>query len=545
MAFDGSTWPGFKPSAKPPSRGRPIPALYQPGKKKRPGATTFGPPKQWPKKFGKKKPKVPPVRWKPGFVGPLIPPALLGGAIGIPTGDQLANWYFSPQSARDLQITLPAGWTQATSCPGSPAYQQGTYSFGSCTNSNPGCLTNQAADPNRKLTKKATPGVALETQNLGFPFSCSATFARRIVIMDARCVVGDTCDPIDGVNSRFLYRQIWFTAPGQNVASTYKYWPQRKARGMIPYHTPIALPDPSLDPWVKPWEPWPDYGEPFPQPAPVPSPGPAPGLLPPEPTPHPNPGWITLPLPGNIPMPVPDALPDPVPPPGSPPYIVPALSLDWQLGTQTQLSPKKSAGHAKVKTGTKEREVKINGGRLAWMFKGAIQVVTETNDLVDALFDSVNWAAKLEAGALYRRMTLQDKLSFLWSNYHLINSREFVKNFLYNAVEDWSYGFLGQGVRDFNRKSKNAGFKGGALGGGQTGKRTGDAERPPWLDAFAEFLETSIGSDVEWQMASGKASWKTARQTYGLRQEGGGPLARLGQHKRKRVNKRWKRWSKG
>lgn len=540
MAFDGSTWPGFKPPA-PPKTGRPIPPMFRPPERAppRPGAKTFGPPKQWPKKFGKKKP-APPRR---GFVGPLIPHPLTAFAplLGFPFGELL----FPGQQSSDWHFDASAdGWTLQTDCPRDLTYDIGPVFYVTCGGGSMDCLTLQGPADNW------SPGTPA-------PTDCVWWANGRMLVSDRKVIYDGAGNP---VGLRDHWRQIWtiptqspwldpWTPPLENV----EYIPPRPYRAPMPMPAPIVMPDPAADPWPQVRPPWPGYPAPAPGPHPAPAPAPQPQPYPsptsPPPQPSPDPGWIVLPLPGNpIPMPVPDPVPDPVPAPGTPPYVVPGLSLEFEVPTQTApRRPTPTVGHVLAPPETKERESKINGGPVAAVFKGAINGVTESADLVDALFDSVNWRAKLEAGALYGYMTLPDKISFLYSNWHLINWREFQKNFLYNAVEDWSYGFLGQGVAHFNEASNNAGFKGGGLGGGTTGDRDNRPDKPdtpPWLDAFREFLERSIGTDVEWAMASGKGSYKTAGRTYGLPQATGGPAIWKSGYRPKKPNRKWKRWSK-
>jgi len=283
-----------------------------------------------------------------------------------------------------------------------------------------------------------------------------------------------------------------------------------------PSAPPPLLPDPNTDPWPgSPGLPAPG-ANPRPDPKPVPTPGTV--VIPlPAPRPNPNPGSQPVPQPAPAPIVIPfPNIPSPTPTPGSPPSVVPGNGVVFTPGQGTAPAPrpKPFPGHAQTPPPRGAREVKMKHSALTALFKGAINAITESADVVDALFSAIHWTARYDGGAK-GFMNPADKASFIYSNLHLVNWREFWKNLLYNSVEDAAYGMLGKAnaARYSQTGSYGHGFQ--QIGG----SRVFDSERKarnPVLDAVEDFLDAHIGTDAEWTMAT--ATPKTGFRTYGLPQ---------------------------
>lgn len=470
---------------KPAPGARPSPRKPEPKKPQRPMAPPkrFTPaPTKKPKPFGKKAPKP-----TPRFFRPRLPnlPGLIGDAIGFDPFAQGWDLFFPPQDERAMQYSPGAGWTQVNNCSPNAAYNLGPFwdytDVVSCADSAYACLTNAAPAgcPTCEMTSPLSP-----TPGIGFYIG---TWCSRVVVKMGREV---------GTTYRYHVIQTW-RAPEGTAPATPSYTAPRTQRGPVPISPPLGLPDPLVDPWSPPRQ------DPLPQPEPAPEPAPVVDAPPHD---APVPGVVVLPQPGvspapgrpwpgiPVPVPVPSPLPSPVP--GAPPYVVPGTSIvilpGTGIGPGVQPRPVPQPGHSRTPPPRGTREAKLSQNAVTELFKGVINLVTESADAVDAIYKAIDIRFRIEGGAV-GFMSPLDKASFVWSNFHLVNWGEFMKNYFSNQLEDWFYGQLGRGSAWMQRRGGiSQGFKDAALqGGSSAGTSRGDADNPV-LDAINEFLDRSI-----------------------------------------------------
>lgn len=519
-----NSYPGATAAAKPKPKPaapkapkRPAPARREPGRPKRPAPgrrkpapaprpSPKAPPKPAPKRdprpftpakrepapgFGKKK-KPLPATAKPGLRIPrpdLL--GLIGGVIGIA---QPWDYFWPPQGPRDYSLNLGPGWTFCWNCSNDPAYPLGPY-FTLVNSSACGaipCLTNQGVTP--------TPG-NLPPQVVGKGF-----IRPMMTVWEGRALA--VPNPIWPGNYRFHALEQHRIPAGSPQNDALEYRNRRVARGMVPYFPPVVMPDPYGDPGTEP-SPNPAPA-PAPAPAPSPSPTPAPGVLPyapPGTSPQPDPSTEPAPAPGIVPIPLPVPMPLPMPVPGSPPYVSPGTSLDVSPRPGTGFAPnpwpQPNPGYAFTPPPRGTREAKLKSNAVTEVFKGLINMVTESADAVNALYYAIRWEDRREGGAV-GFMSPLDKASFVWSNFHLIDFREFLRNFMKNQAEDYIYGQLGRGSAWMQGQGGiSQGFKDAALGhrgsagkgGGGLTDRDGNRVGNPAVDAVNELIDALMPSD--------------------------------------------------
>lgn len=545
MAYDGGTWPTDrtgktrKPRYRTPAPAKPSkPGRYIPpgpsrrftnrddDGKKNPFKRHFGPqPPGQPRDkrgrivFGKKRPK--PKRLPKRLVA--HPLTLAAGGLGLPTDPiSFLQWgaqkMWQPQKERPFSMTLPSPWQFIGACslPELPAPN------GYCDAPKYVSMASNNTAPSNQCLRGQAPTIL---GPVGTTLTPNGTTGRTARIWHKQ---GDLCSA-PSPSSRYTNLETWWCpppGPGAGGTANYKWKDERKARGPIPISDPIVFPDPAADPWSKPRP----YQDPLPRPAPAPAPGTAPQPAPapaPAPAPGPKPGIIVLPMPGypqpwpippGAPLPgvqVPIPIPQPLPLPATaPPYVVPGTSIDVTPGpgigapSPAPAPPAVQPGHIRMPPPRGVKEVKLRSNAVTEVFKGLINLVTESSDAVNALFYAIDKNDRREGGAV-GFMSPLDKASFVYSNLHLVNMREFMKNFFKNQAEDFVYGQLGRGSAWMQAQGGiSTGFKDAALGHrGSVGKGgDGTGATNPAIDAINEFIDFVLPSDKGFNVAGRRAT---------------------------------------
>ena len=383
------------------------------------------------------------------------------------------------RNCRLMPASMGPEWTFCFSCAPDATYPLGPYFtlVNSSACSAIPCLSNQGVSP-QGTTPPRVKGAG------GIRPMMTVWEGRQLAVPN----------PIWPGNFRFHQLEQWRIPAGFPQEDALEYRNRRAARGVVPYSPPFFMFDPRVDPW------------PQPEPPPVGSPAPSPS---PQPRPQPEPQPIEVPTPtGPIILPGPRPLPDPVP--GAPPYIVPGLSQDVtpRPGVSTVAPPAPRPGHSLTRPPRRTKEAKLKHSGAVKLLQGLVNLVTESSDFVDALFRAISYRDRQEGDAV-GFMSPLDKASFVYSNFHRINWREFLKNYYKNQAEDWAYGQIGKGSAWMQRQGGiSQGFKDAALTGGSSAGTSRGGEELPGLDKINELIDALIGSDPDFNKPYRAASTK-------------------------------------